>query len=110
MSDPHRMTLRPPWEAAPLPDGRTRHRRRFGRPRTLSEGETVWLVGEGMPAVVEVWLNGERLGEGEVSFAFEVTAKLLPRNEVWIDATGEIGPVEVEVRTQCTPQLPRAVV
>lgn len=97
MSDPHRMTLRPPWEVEPLPDGRTRYRRRFGRPRTLGVGETVWLVGETQGGG-EVWLNGERLGESERSFAFDVTGKLNVRNEVDITATGPIGPVAVEVR------------
>lgn len=95
MTDPHRMTLRPPWESAPLPDGRTRHRRRFGRPRTLGDGETVWLVGE---ATGEVWLNGEQLGESDGTFAFDVTGKLEVRNEMSITATGGIGPVAVEVR------------
>ncbi len=96
MSEPHRMTLRPPWETEALPDGRTRHRRRFGRPRTLGDGETVWLVGE---ATGEVWLNGVKLGDSAGTFAFDVTSKLNVRNEVNITATGPIGPVAVEVRT-----------
>lgn len=99
MSEPHRMTLRPPWHAEPLADGRTRHTRRFGRPPMLAAGETVWLVGE-VPAGAEVWLNGEVLGvAGVAGFAFEVTAVLHPRNEVTITATGEVGPVAVEVRS-----------
>ena len=97
MSDPHRMTLRPPWEVEPLPDGRTRYRRRFGRPRTLDASETVWLVGE-TPSGAEVWVNGQRLGESERSFAFDVTDKLNVRNEVSVTATGPIGQVAVEVR------------
>lgn len=96
MSEPHRMTLRPPWEAEPLPDGRTRHRRRFGRPR-LSAGETVWLVGI-VADVAEVWLNGVTLGAGIGEFALDVTADLLPRNELCIDTAGDLGPVAVEVR------------
>lgn len=94
MSEPHRMTLRPPWEQEPLPDGRTRHRRRFGRPRTLGENETVWLVGE---ASGEVRLNGEPLGACDGRFAFDVTNRLNPRNELAIDTAGELGPVAVEV-------------
>ena len=97
MSDPHRMTLRPPWEAEALPDGRTRHRRRFGRPRTLGDGETVWLVGD-TPSGAEVWLNGVLLGDSAGVFAFDVTSKLNVRNEVSITATGAIGEVAVEVR------------
>lgn len=95
MSDPHRMTLRPPWESEPLSDGRTRHRRRFGRPRTLGEGETVWLVGE---ATGEVWLNGVLLGVCEVAFAFDVTGKLRARNEISITVSGPLGAVAVEVQ------------
>lgn len=96
MSDPHRMTLRPPWERETLPDGRTRHRRRFGRPRTVDATETVWLVGD---ASGEVLLNGELLGACEGRFAFEVTNRLAPRNEVAIDTAGVLGPVAVEVRS-----------
>jgi len=98
VSEPHRMTLRPPWDAEPLPDGRTRFRRRFGRPRTLSSNETVWLVGE-VPSGSEVMLNGEVLGESDDRFAFEVTSRLDVRNEITITATGHLGPVAVEVRT-----------
>lgn len=97
MSEPHRMTLRPPWEEEPLPDGRTRFRRRFGRPRTLGEGETVWLVGE-TPSGAEVTLNGEPLGESDWRFAFDVTTRLNVRNEITITAAGQLGPVAVEVR------------
>jgi hypothetical protein len=98
MSDPHRMTLRPPWLTEPLPDGRTRYTRRFGRPRTLAAGETVWLVGD-VPTGAEVGLNGELLGmAGQGGFAFDVTAVLNPRNDLTITTTGKIGPVAVEVR------------
>ena len=97
MSEPHRMTLRPPWVEEPLPDGRTRHRRRFGRPRTLGAGETVWVVGE-TPDGAEVQLNGEPLGVSDGRFAFDVTSLLGERNELAIDVTGPLGPVAVEVR------------
>lgn len=98
MTKPHRMTLRPPWQTEYLADGRVRHTRRFGRPRTLAAGETVWLVGE-VPAGAEVRLNSELLGvAGDGEFAFEVTALLHERNQVTVTATGEIGPVAVEVR------------
>lgn len=98
MSEPHRMTLRPPWDEEPLPDSRTLYRRRFGRPRTLPANETVWLVGEA-PNGAEVRLNGEALGESDGRFAFDVTSRLDARNEVTITATGPLGPVAVEVRT-----------
>ena len=97
MNEPHRMTLRPPWVEEPLPDGRTRHRRRFGRPRTLGAGETVWLAGEASIGA-EVRLNGEPLGVSDGRFAFDVTQLLGVRNELVIDATGPLGPVAVEVR------------
>jgi hypothetical protein len=91
------MTLRPPWEREDLLDGRIRFRRRFGKPRTLDDSETVWLVGEAA-AGAEVRLNGELLGESDGRFAFEVTNRLALRNEIAITATGDIGPVAVEVR------------
>lgn len=97
MSEPHRMTLRPPWEEEHLADDRVRFRRRFGRPRTLAANETVWLVGE-TPSKAEVLLNNEVLGESDGRFAFEVTTRLDVRNEITIIATGPIGPVAVEVR------------
>jgi hypothetical protein len=58
--------------------------------------ETVWLVGEAVAG--EVRLNGELLGACDGRFAFEVTNRLDPRNEVAIDTAGEPGPVAVEVR------------
>jgi hypothetical protein len=97
VSEPHRMTLRPPWEQEALPDGRVRFRRRFGRPRTLGANETVWLVGD-VPTGAEVRLNGELLGVAGERFAFEVTTRLDVRNEVIVTATGPLGPVAVEVR------------
>lgn len=95
------MTLRPPWDVDTLPDGRTRFRRRFGRPRTLDTHETVWLVGE-TPGGTEVRLNGEPLGVSDGRFAFDVTRLLAVRNEVHITATGQLGPVAIEVRTTGT--------
>ena len=76
MSSTHRIRLRGFWEATPLTDGRTRHVRRFGRPRTLDPGETAWVVGDAGPAAV--FLNGEEVGRAEAGpFAFE--ALLRPR-------------------------------
>ena len=80
----HRIRLRGFWEATPLADGRTRHVRRFGKPRTLDPGETAWVVGDAGPAAV--FLNGEEVGRVEAGpFAFEVTERLQPRNELAIE-------------------------
>lgn len=91
----HRIRLRGFWEATPLADGRTRHVRRFGKPRTLDPGETAWVVGDTGPATV--FLNGEEIGRVEAGpFAFEVTARLQTRNELAID--GALGEVALEIR------------
>ncbi|HET6576468.1 MAG TPA: hypothetical protein VFG68_22905 [Fimbriiglobus sp.] len=91
----HRIRLRGFWEATPLADGRTRHVRRFGKPRTLDPGETAWVVGDAGPATV--YLNGEMIGQSEAApFAFEVTARLQTRNELAIEGT--LGEVALEVR------------
>ena len=100
MSDPHRIRLRSGWTVSPLPDGGVRHARRFGAPRTLDPAETVFLTCEGLPAPATVALNGTALGTATGSFAFDISAALQPRNEVWIDAAGvgDIGEVAVEFR------------
>jgi hypothetical protein len=91
----HRIRLRVFWEATPLADGRTRHVRRFGKPRTLDPGETAWVAGDTGPAVV--FLNGEEIGRADAGpFAFEVTARLQERNELAIE--GALGEVALEIR------------
>ena len=75
--------------------GRTRHVRRFGKPRTLDPGETAWVVGDVGPVVV--FLNSEEVGRaGAGPFAFEVTARLQARNELAVE--GELGEVALEIR------------
>jgi len=98
--DPHRIRLRGGWTATALPDGGTRHARRFGSPRALDPAETVHLTCESLPAPATVAVNGTVLGTATGSFAFDITAVLQPRNEVWIDAAGvgDIGEVAVEFR------------
>jgi hypothetical protein len=83
---PHVIRLRGFWTREDLPDGRVRHARPFGRPRTLDPGETVWFVAPAAPGDGTVTLNGDLLGAiraGE-PFAFELPP-LLPRNRVHID-------------------------
>ena len=92
----HRIHLRGFWETKPLDGGRARHLRRFGQPRVADPAETVWVVGD-VPGAVTVFLNGERLGTSDGAFAFEVTAKLQPRNELVVEADGPLGEVAVEV-------------
>jgi hypothetical protein len=91
----HRIRLRGFWEATPRADGRTRHVRRFGKPRTLDPGESAWLVGDTGPAAV--FLNGEPVGQSVGPFAFEVTSRLQTRNELAIE--GELGEVALEIRS-----------
>lgn len=93
----HRIRLRGFWEATPLDGGRTRHVRRFGKPRTLDPGETAWVVSDAVPGPATVFLNGEEVGRAEAGpFAFEVTARLRTRNELAIE--GEPGEVVLEIR------------
>lgn len=97
---PHRINLGPPW-AVTTSDGRTRHARRFGRPRTLDAGETVWLVCARVPGPAAVLLNGEQLATVEPGpFATEITSRLQPRNEVVFDtpSADPLGDVALEMR------------
>lgn len=87
---PHRIRLHGFWDSKA-----GRHARRFGRPRTLDAGETAWLVGVGSGTVL---LNGEPLGEAAGAFAFEVTARLLPRNEVAFEGPAQPADVALELR------------
>jgi uncharacterized protein (DUF2249 family) len=100
MTPGHRIRLRGFWEQAPTADGRVRHRRAFGRPRTLEPGERAWLVGDRVPGPATVFVNGSLVGEtvAEGPFAFDVTDQLLPRNEAVIETVGDLGEVAVEIR------------
>ena len=89
---PHRIRLAGFWTATPTADGRVEHARSFGRPRTLGEGETLWVV-TATPG--EVSVNGEFLGSGvEVMVGVE----LLPRSRLAIVTTSGLGEVALEVR------------
>lgn len=94
----HRIRLHDFWTTTPLADGRSRRARRFGRPRTLGPGETAWLVGDA-PGPGTLLLNGEPVGDFPGGpFAFDVTARLLPRNEIWIVTDGPVADVALELR------------
>ena len=130
---PHRIRLRGPWDCEPkaregpgelpppvrvsvpctwaeggLPGfaGRARFRRRFGYTGRIDPHERVWLTFAGVSDRAEVALNGTALGghEGPGPFEFEVTALLLPRNELVVevegpaDTGGPCGEVALEVR------------
>jgi hypothetical protein len=87
----HRIRLGPPWEVVQEPDGRMRHVRRFGRPRTVDPGERVWMVAE-LPAGAEVRLNGE-----PITLAADVTEQLQPRNELVVIAAAAPENVALEI-------------
>jgi hypothetical protein len=94
----HSIRLGPPWEVSAA-GGRTTHRRRFGRPRTLGPGERVWLVAAAIPGPAAVTLNGHAIGAAAGPFAADITDLLAPRNEVVIDAAaGPLGEVRLEIR------------
>jgi hypothetical protein len=81
---------------------RTRHSRRFGRPRTLDPGERVWLVCTRVPGPAEVLLNATPLATLPAAgpFAADVTDALAARNEVAfvVGSDEPLGEVSLEVR------------
>lgn len=90
---PHSIRLRGFWETTAGVGQQLRHTRRFGKPTNLTASESVWLISETASALIRVSLNGEPLVEtADGRFAVEVTARLLPRNELVI--TGEAPPPE----------------
>jgi hypothetical protein len=97
----HRIRLGPPWVVTTAA-GRTRHTRKFGRPRSQGDAERVWLVCAAAPGPADVFLNGEQVGTAVAGqpFAADVTAQLQPRNEVVFDAASAdpLGEVAVEIR------------
>jgi hypothetical protein len=91
------------WTASDLVAGHVRWSRRFGSPRTLDPGETVWLIGTA-PRPGTIRVNGQHVASiaaGE-RFKIEIRSLLQPRNEVWIDleAPGDtpLGEVVLEIR------------
>src|SRR5207248_10992554 len=105
----HRIRLGPPWEAATDAD-RTRHARKFGRPRTLDPGERVWLVCGSLPAPAEVVVNGERVGAADAAgpFAADITRLLTARNEVVIMSPSADPPADIalEIRRPDPGRVP----
>jgi hypothetical protein len=121
---PHQIRLRGPWEAEPLhPPGalrrvnlptrladcglgdcrRVRFIRRFGRPRKLESYERVWLIGERLPGLATLELNGTDLGKSDVGeFEFPVTDLLGEQNtlSIELEPSGDLewGDVALEVR------------
>jgi hypothetical protein len=98
----HRIRLGSPWEVA-FEGERTRHKRNFGRPRTLDSGDRVWLVCERIPGAADVTVNGELIGTTPTAgpFVADVTARLLARNVVIVSViSGEpLAGVALEIRT-----------
>ncbi len=98
----HTIRLRGFWDVATLPSGRTQHRRRFGKPRTLDANESLWLVCPQVLSAAMVLLNGEPVGTSSQlePLAVDLTAHLQPRNEVVIEVTGEgeLQDVVLEIR------------
>lgn len=100
----HHIRLGPPWTATATGEGIT-FSRKFGRPRTLDPGETVWLVIAASPAAFTVHLNGEILGQSirDEPFEAEIAGRLLPRNELILDGARDALP-EVGLRIQSGPR------
>ena len=99
----HRIRLGPPWVVTAA-GGRTRHARKFGRPRLTDPTERVWVVCESVPASAAVLVNGEALGTAEPGrpFAADVTHLLKPRNELVFDVASADPPGEVALELRPT--------
>jgi beta-galactosidase/beta-glucuronidase len=85
-----RLAMPSDWSKLLGPDfhGRVRHLRRFARPTGLDSGERVWLVCDGAADAATIALNGAPLGAipgTNQPTRFDVTERLLPRNELVID-------------------------
>jgi len=92
----HIIRLRGFWETTATEDGSFRHLRRFGRPTNLDAEEHVWLCGDPREEPDSLHLNGEILGT-LTPFAFDITSKLEPRNEILITSAGEAPPAELRL-------------
>jgi hypothetical protein len=96
----HHIRLGPPW-AVTTADGRTRHARKFGQPRTADPDQRVWVVCAALPGPTAVFVNGEPVGSaGAGPFAADVTHLLKPRNELVFDVASAdpLGEVALEIR------------
>ncbi len=94
MATVHRIRLRGAWRIERRDDGSATFERNFGSPRTLDDGETVWLVCDAVPGYGAVWVNGSKIGDAVAGSAFEsdVTGVMGVRNSVRF----QLGGVEVE--------------
>ena len=105
---PHRIRLRGFWTVTPLADGGFAHRRSFGRPQMSDPSERAWLVCDTLPGPATITMNGEPLGSADSgTAAFDVTERLLPRNELVITLTGPgvidtLDNVALEMRSDIT--------
>jgi hypothetical protein len=96
----HRIRLRGFWTATSLEDGRTRWVRKFGQPRSLDPAESAWLTADRLPSSATVYLNGQLIGTvTESGFTIEVTGKLLPRNEVCLELSGEVEELFLDIHS-----------
>jgi hypothetical protein len=98
----HRIRLGPPWEVT-TSEGRTRHARKFGRPRTLDPHERVWLVCSALPGPADVSMNGQPIGsvaKAGSPFGADITDLIQPRNEVVVELStvDPLGEITLEIR------------
>lgn len=106
---PLRMTLPCRWADGGWPSfaGRARFRRRFGYPGQIDSDERVWLTFANIAGPAEIVLNGTSLLQHQGParpLELDVTALLLPRNELVVDIEGDAdsggltGEVALEIR------------
>jgi hypothetical protein len=91
---PHIIRLKGFWTCTTQADGHTSQTRAFGQPRTLSAGESLWLV---LPQAGEAIVNGVSLGLGT---EFDLTAHLQPRNRLQLSFPAHVIVEEVHLEVR----------
>ena len=84
---PHPIRLREPWSREPLGESGLRLRRGFHRP-TITAGERVWMVCDGLNADAVASFDGRLLGTiaaSEQAWSHDVTELLVGRHELTFD-------------------------
>ncbi len=102
---PHPIVLREPWTRTRTDTG-ILHKRQFHAPTGIDAGETVWIVIEKQAYPAQLHCNGKACGDFLGSGEFNITALLVPYNELKIfvlntdseETENRLGEVRLEIR------------